>query len=45
MFSASNSSRLNLLGFASEIKPAIILGMLNVKYHFIQVQNVPSAYW
>jgi hypothetical protein len=32
MFSASDSSRLNLLGFASEIKPANALGKLNIKY-------------
>jgi hypothetical protein len=34
MFSAWDSSRINLLGFASEIKPATVLGMLNIKYHF-----------
>jgi hypothetical protein len=33
MFSASDSSRLDLLGFASEIKPATALGMRNIKYH------------
>jgi hypothetical protein len=33
MFSASDSSRLNLLGFASEIKSATVFGMLNIKYH------------
>jgi hypothetical protein len=36
MFSASDSSRINLLGFASEIKPATVLGMLNIKYHLIE---------
>jgi hypothetical protein len=35
MFSASVNNRLNLLGFASEIKPAIALGMLNIKYHLL----------
>jgi hypothetical protein len=38
VFSASGSSRLNLLGFASGIKPAAVLAMLNIKYHLKEWQ-------
>jgi hypothetical protein len=35
MLSATDNNRLNVPGFASEIEPVIVLGMLNTKYHFV----------
>jgi hypothetical protein len=41
-FSVSDNSRLNLLVLASEIKPAVVLGMLNIKYHFLSAEVLIS---